>query len=197
MLKVVPKDAVLTPDHAKRVFKGVIFDVYQWQQKLFDGSEVTFEMLRRPETLIVIGVVDGKITVLQEVQPHVGDRSGFPGGRLDPEDNSTLDAAKREMLEETGYTFKSWRLIDVRQPIVKAEWFVNVYLATDAEQQQETQHDPGEKITLKLLPFEQVKDMCLNDVGILGREGKTLFEELGSLEDLLALPEFEGQEVDR
>ncbi len=35
------------PPNAKRVFKGIIFDVYQWQQKMFDGSKETFEMLKR------------------------------------------------------------------------------------------------------------------------------------------------------
>ena len=25
------------PNNAKRVFKGVIFDVYQWEQEVFDG----------------------------------------------------------------------------------------------------------------------------------------------------------------
>lgn len=34
------------PDHAKCVFKGVIFDVYQWEQKLYNGTTTTFEKLK-------------------------------------------------------------------------------------------------------------------------------------------------------
>jgi len=33
MKKTIPADAVLVPDDAKRVFNGMIFDVYQWPQK--------------------------------------------------------------------------------------------------------------------------------------------------------------------
>lgn len=35
------------PDHAELVFKGVLHDVYQWQQEAFDGSFLTFEAIRR------------------------------------------------------------------------------------------------------------------------------------------------------
>lgn len=53
MKKVIPDNAVLVPDAAQHVFEGMIFDVYQWPQKLFDGSEHTFEMLKRPDTVVV------------------------------------------------------------------------------------------------------------------------------------------------
>ena len=34
------------PKQAKRVFKGVIFDVYQWEQEMFDGTKEIFEKLK-------------------------------------------------------------------------------------------------------------------------------------------------------
>lgn len=45
------------PSHAVKVFSGVIFDVYQWQQELFNGETATFEALRRPSTVVIIPVV--------------------------------------------------------------------------------------------------------------------------------------------
>ena len=68
MKKVIPSDAVLVPNQAERVFKGMIFDVYQWPQKFFDGTEGTFEMLKRPDTVSVICVVDDKILVIDDEQ---------------------------------------------------------------------------------------------------------------------------------
>ncbi|HEX5744244.1 MAG TPA: hypothetical protein VFX84_02225, partial [Candidatus Saccharimonadales bacterium] len=78
MKKVIPQDSVLVPDGAELAFKGMIFDVYQWPQKLFDGSEHRFEMLKRPDTANVICVVDDKILVLDDEQPHLGKRQSFP-----------------------------------------------------------------------------------------------------------------------
>lgn len=48
---------VKIPSHATKVFSGVIFDVYQWEQELFNGNIATFEALRRPSTVIIIPVV--------------------------------------------------------------------------------------------------------------------------------------------
>lgn len=33
MRTVIPRNAKLVPPEAKRVFKGIIYDVYHWQQK--------------------------------------------------------------------------------------------------------------------------------------------------------------------
>jgi len=129
MKKQVPKDAVLIPDTAKRVFRGQIFDVYQWPQKMFDNSTQTFEMLRRPDTIAVIAVVEDKILILDDEQPHTGLRKSLPTGRVDDQDTATLSAAKREVLEETGFEFSKWRLIEVTQPHSKLEWFIYFYIA--------------------------------------------------------------------
>ena len=52
------------PPQAKRVFKGMIFDVYQWEQEMYDGSTHTFEKIIRPDTVLVIPVTeDGKIII--------------------------------------------------------------------------------------------------------------------------------------
>jgi 8-oxo-dGTP pyrophosphatase MutT (NUDIX family) len=196
MKKVIPEDSVLIPDQAERVFKGQIFDVYQWPQPFFDGSMGTFEMLKRPDTVSVIGLVEGdKILVIDDEQPYTGLRRSFPGGRVDETDESIIAAAQREMLEETGYSFKSWRLIKVWQPHTKLEWFVHILLAWGPAGKQAPRPDPGEKITVKELPFEDLKDLVINKSGYLG-ESTDIFENIDSSEQLLSLPEFPGQQVD-
>lgn len=196
MKKVIPEDSILVPDNANRVFQGMIFDVYQWPQKLFDGSEHTFEMLKRTDTVSVIGVVDDKILVIDDEQPHMGSRKSFPGGRIDDTDPTVEAAAQREVLEETGYSFQNWHLVKVHQPYRKIEWFVYVLLAWGAAGQQAPHLDPGEKITVNALDFAAVKELAMNDVGYLG-ESRDLFKDLENIDQLLALPEFNGQEVDR
>jgi len=196
MKKILPPDAVLIPDNATKVFTGDIFDVWQWPQEMFDGSTETFEMLRRPDTVQVIGVVEDKIIVLDDEQPHTGSRVSFPGGRVDPEDSSTLAAAQREIKEETGYEFSNWRLVRVWQPHTKLEWFIYLYLAWDGQKVAEPHLDAGEKITVRQLSFDEVKAQSITKSGYLG-ESKEVFEALNNLDDLLALPEFSGQEADR
>lgn len=47
MIKIKrPKSKQPIPSFAKKVFKGIMFDVYQWQQKMFEGKLETFEKMK-------------------------------------------------------------------------------------------------------------------------------------------------------
>ncbi|MEK7599930.1 MAG: NUDIX domain-containing protein [Patescibacteria group bacterium] len=196
MQKVIPHDSILVPDVATKVFEGEIFDVYHWPQTLFDDTSHTFEMLKRTDTVTVMCVVDDKILVINDEQPHLGMRKTFPGGRVDPEDASIEMAAKREVLEETGYSFKNWRLILVQQPYKKIEWFVYMLLAWDEESKTEPKLDAGERISVESLTIDELKKVVNGRFVNLG-DSMAIIESLESLEQLLALPEFDGQTVDR
>jgi ADP-ribose pyrophosphatase len=197
MKKVIPATSVLIPDEAQAIFHGQIFDAYQWSQALFDGSNHTFEMLKRPDTVVAICIVDDeKILVVDDEQPHFGSRKSFPGGRVDESDQSVEAAVRREVAEETGYTFKQWRLIQVHQPHNKIEWFVYLFIAWDVASQDKPHLDPGEKITTERYNFDELKTLTLNKTGYLS-DVKDLFRDLSNVEQLLALPAFDGQTVDR
>lgn len=196
MKKIVPKDAVLIPDNAKCVFRGQIYDVYQWPQKMFDGSEQAFEMLKRPDTVIVIPIVNDKILTIEDEQPHSGMKLSFPGGRVDAHEADTLSAAKREVKEETGYEFDNWKLVNVTQPHTKLEWFIYFYVASDGKKTTELHLDAGERILLKELTFEEAKNFVVTKLGYLG-ESKDIFDNVGSLQELSTFPEFQGKQVDR
>jgi len=196
MQKLIPADAVLIPDQAECVFRGQIFDVYQWPQRLFDDTQHTFEMLKRPDTVVVIGVAGDKILVIEDEQPHFGSRQSFPGGRVDKTDFSIQAAAQREVLEETGYHFKNWRLIKVMQPHLKIEWFVYLLVAWEAGDKQAPHPDAGEKIKAREVSFDELKQLVLDKAGYLG-ESLSVIGVINNLDQLLSLPEFQGQAVNR
>jgi ADP-ribose pyrophosphatase len=86
------------PKHAKKVFEGIIFDVYQWEQKMFDGTTQTFEKLKRPDTVTVIPIThDGMIMLTKQEQPGKQAFVGAAGGRVDYGEG-IIEAAKRELL---------------------------------------------------------------------------------------------------
>ena len=87
------------PKNAERVFKGVIFDIYQWEQEMFDGSTETFERILRPDLVCLIATVGDKIMVLDQEQPARPPFISLPGGRMDMEGETPLDTAKRELRE--------------------------------------------------------------------------------------------------
>jgi ADP-ribose pyrophosphatase len=155
----LPKNAVLIPKTAKKVFSGFMFDTYQWKQKMYDGSFATFEMLRRPDTVEVLAVIDGKVLITEESQPNLSFSSySVPGGRVEPGED-VLSAIKRETLEETGMEFKSWKMVFIEQPARKIEWFVYVFVATGLISKNKPVLDSGEKIQLKTLDLADVIQM--------------------------------------
>jgi ADP-ribose pyrophosphatase YjhB (NUDIX family) len=196
MKKLIPQDAALIPDNAECVFKGKIFDVYQWPQVLYDGSTATFERLKRPDATDVICIVNDKILIITDEQPDRGPLEAFPGGRVDPGEVSMTASAQREVLEEVGYSFKNWRLLQVGQPFKKIEWFSYLFIAWDVTGQQAPHNDAGERITIKEVSFEELKQLVLARTDYLD-VAEDLFKNTNSIDELLKLPEYEGVEVDR
>lgn len=141
------------PQNAKRVFHGEIFDVYQWQQTLFDGSVATFERLKRLDTVQVITVVGDTILVQQQEQPDMPSFFSLPGGRLDAGEEP-LAAAKRELAEETGYVSDDWELWKTFQPQAKIDWNVYTYIARNCTQKQAQKLDAGERIVNTRVSFD-------------------------------------------
>jgi ADP-ribose pyrophosphatase len=143
------------PKNAKRVFRGVIFEVYQWKQKMFDGSYAVFEKLKRPNAVNVVPVVGNKIMILKQRQPDWRkDKVCVAGGRIDNKEKP-LVAAKRELFEETGYVSKDWILWKEMNPNGKIVWKIYTFIARNCINMQEPQLDAGEKIKTKLITFEE------------------------------------------
>jgi len=138
------------PSHATCVFKGKIFDVYQWEQEMFDGSKKTFEALKRPNTVLVIPLLeDGKIVYAKQEQPGRPPFISLFGGRAD-EGEQPLETAKRELLEETGLVSDDWQPLREFPFPGKIEWSVFYFVARNCRKEAEPELDPGgEKIEVQ------------------------------------------------
>lgn len=151
------------PKNAKKMFKGVIFDVYQWEQKMFDGSFSTFEKLKRSNTVLAIPTMGGKIIVNEELQPDKVHFFTLPGGRQDPTDNTPLDCIKRELLEEAGLVSDKWNLYKSYRPYNKIDWEIFIYIARDCKKVARQKLDCGEKIKSHALNFDEFIELVLSD----------------------------------
>lgn len=151
------------PQNASKVFKGAMFDVYQWEQELFDGKKVTFEKLKRPDTVNIIPITtDGKIVVSEQEQPGTEHFVGCLGGRIDEGENPP-QAAKRELLEETGMKAEEFILWESTQLIDKIDWAIYTFVAKGCHKVKEPEIEAGEKIKLKLVNFDEFVRLSAQD----------------------------------
>jgi ADP-ribose pyrophosphatase len=153
----LPVGTKLHSEHSEKVFGGVRWDIYQWQQKMFDGSTETFELAKRDDTVIIIPLIDeDHILAVSERQPH-WDKDGLVlvAGMVHKEEDIEL-AARRELEEETGYIFKDFYLVDVDYPTPGVEWGTYTYIATNLVGQKEKSLDAGEQNSIVILSMDEL-----------------------------------------
>lgn len=172
-----PKSRQPIPQHAKKVFEGKLFDVFQWEQKLYDGSKGIFEKVQRTDTTDVIAITeDGKVIVLEQEQPGKGKFFSLPGGSVDRGEDP-VDNAKRELLEETGYEAGEISLWHSIQQVSKIDWALYIFVAKNCKKVSDQNLDSGEKIKVLLVSMEEFVDMIIDQKIILTALNMQLLKE--------------------
>jgi ADP-ribose pyrophosphatase len=89
----------------------------QRSRSLRDGREHEFDLLYSPDWVNVAAVTPaGKLVLIRQYRHGSGAiTTEIPGGMLD-QGESPLDAAKRELSEETGYSTDHWEQIGMVEP---------------------------------------------------------------------------------
>ncbi len=95
----------------ERVFQNSIFSVYHKRYLLHPrDAEGTFATIDTCDWVNVIPVTDeGNIILIKQFRHGIeGTTVEIPGGGIDAGDGDPLDAAKRELEEETGFMARRW-----------------------------------------------------------------------------------------
>ncbi len=151
------------PESAQIAFEGKIFDVYQWEQKLYDGTTHTFEKIVRQDTAVIYPILeDGRILLIKDSQPQRDTVITAPSGRLEPGEYPEA-AILRELLEETGYKPETVIPFYTHQPYEKIDWFVHVFIGKNCKKVQEPKVDPGEKIELYPVSYDELIQLVLSE----------------------------------
>jgi len=162
---------------SKVVFKGRVFSVYRDEVIEPSGVENTREVIRHNGSVVILAVDESKNPsnpdiILERQYRHAAGQFliELPAGRVEPGE-ATLAAAKREMIEETGYRAKRWTLLTkyFASPGFLGEW-MQIYLARDIRDG-EAQPEADEQIEVIRMPLSEA--LALASANKI-HDGKTL-----------------------
>ena len=94
---------------SKTVYNGKIFDITDDEIVLSDGLKRHREIIRHPGGVVICALKDnGNLLLVKQYRYAVkSTQTELPAGRLE-KGEEPLSAAKRELLEETGYSANNW-----------------------------------------------------------------------------------------
>jgi ADP-ribose pyrophosphatase len=158
-------------------YQGKVFNVYKDTVIEPNGKENTREVIRHSGSVVVLAVdeagnPDDPTVILIRQYRHAAGQFliELPAGRIDANE-APLAAAKREMIEETGFRAKRWTLLVkyFASPGFLGEW-MQIYLAQGITSGEAT---PEEDEQIELLPTPLSEAMQLIADGKI-HDGKTL-----------------------
>jgi ADP-ribose diphosphatase len=120
------------------VFDGKLLHVRRDDVRLPDGGVAQREYVRHPGAVCIIALLDsGELVMERQYRyPLARDMIELPAGKIDPGE-PPLETARRELLEETGYTAADWRhLGTMHLAIGYSDEHIEIYLARGLTQEQ-------------------------------------------------------------
>jgi len=162
---------------SKLAFKGRVFNVFTDTLEEPGGHRHIKDVVRHNGSVVILAVDESKNpadpdVIMERQYRHAAGQYLYelPAGTRDPGE-APLAAAKREMIEETGYRAKKWTMLQkyFASPGFLAEW-MQIYLARDLREG-ESKPELDENLEVFRMPLSEAMNMIAE--GKI-HDGKTL-----------------------
>lgn len=112
-------------------FDGRFLKVARDRIRLPDGKVTDREYIKHPGAVVILPLFDdGRVLLERQFRYPLGrEFIEFPAGKIDPGEDP-LACAKRELVEETGYTAARWQFVcTIHNAIAYSDEHLDIYLA--------------------------------------------------------------------
>ncbi len=145
----------------KRVFDGLILHIDHVTNRLPNGKTAPREIARHMGASAVVPVdAEGNVWLVKQFRAPINRvLLEVPAGKLDYKGEDRLDAAKRELKEETGLTAGSWtHLTDIVTTPGFTDELISLYLARDLSTG-DSHPDEDEFLNVVRMPLAELVEM--------------------------------------
>ena len=148
---------------SEELLHGHFLHAFRDTVRLPDGSQASREYVIHPGAVMVVAELpDGRLVLERQFRyPVQSVMIEFPAGKLDAGEAS-LACARRELLEETGYTAKQWARAGVLHPVISySTEFIDIWFARELTAGQR-QLDQGEFLDVFSATADEILQWCRN-----------------------------------
>ena len=144
--------------NSEKIFDGEVLHVIRDTVELPNGKSATREVIRHVGAVGIVPMTENGAVVIERQYRYPIDQviTEIPAGKLDDPSEDRLEAARRELQEETGLTAESWTYIGEYHPAAAySDERITLYLARGLTQG-ERNLDEDEFLNLEEVPLEKL-----------------------------------------
>ena len=149
---------------SRLIYSGTLLNVYRDEIELPNGKHTGREYIRHNGAVCIAAVKeDGTVAVEHQFRyPFHRIVTELPAGKLDTPDEVPLEAAKRELREETGIRADKWTYLGGLIPTCAySTEIIHLYLATGLHAG-DTDLDEDEFINVSFMPLDELVDKVMS-----------------------------------
>jgi len=124
-----------TINNRTTLYQGRVFNLVRENVTLDNGVITDMEFVEHPGATAIIPMLNESRIILLKQYRHALRKYiwEIPAGTIDPQE-SVINCAKRELIEETGYSAGQWRKLGEMTPVPGySDERIHIYLATDLQ----------------------------------------------------------------
>lgn len=150
--------------HSEEIFDGVILHVYKDCVVLPNGKPAQRELIRHVGAVGIVPLTDDKKVIVERQYRYPLDMviTEIPAGKLDNKEEDRLEAAKRELREETGITADEWIEMGIYYPAAAySDEKITLYLAKGLHYGKQ-ELDEDEFLNIEAVPLETLVEEVMS-----------------------------------
>lgn len=149
---------------SEEIFDGVVLHVYRDEITLPNGNPSSREVIRHVGAVGILPITEDGNVIMERQFRYPMDEviMEIPAGKLDSKQEDRLEAAKRELKEETGLTAEEWIDLGMYYPAAAyCDERLTIYLAKGLHQGKQNL-DEDEFLNIEQIPLTQLVEEVMN-----------------------------------